>query len=109
MKGATTIRREQQGQIEKTERKDGEKRGGVCDGGDGSYCRTGAARRGGIKGGKKSKSVAADVQFQLKGKFRVIIKISITEIWELSEKGETGEEARRFPSLLLVLPRNKVV
>lgn len=28
VKGATTIRREQQGQIEKTERKDGEKREG---------------------------------------------------------------------------------
>lgn len=32
VKGATTIRREQQGQIEKTERKDGEKReGGVME------------------------------------------------------------------------------
>lgn len=69
MKGATTIRREQQGQIEKTERKDGEKRegGGVCDGGDGSYCRTGAARRGRIKGGKKRANLSQPMfSFNLK-------------------------------------------
>lgn len=42
----------------------------------------GGQRRGGIKGEKK-----IDVQFQLKGKFRGIIRISIPEIWELSEKG----------------------